>query len=61
MHTILKKEKNYKKEKPRYSDLFLVTATQNNTKTAPEIQLHHNRRLQEGNRAQAPLSPDQRY
>jgi hypothetical protein len=42
---INKKENNYIKEKPRYSDQFLVTATLNITKTAPGVQLLHKRCL----------------
>jgi hypothetical protein len=34
-----KKKKNYKKEKSRYDDLFLVAAVQTPLKTALEVQL----------------------
>jgi hypothetical protein len=43
-HNQKEEEKNYKK-KPRYMDLFLATTTLNTTKTTPEVQFLHKRRL----------------
>jgi hypothetical protein len=60
MHTTKKEKKNYIKGKIplRYSSHSRNSTF--TTKTTPEIQTLQERHLQEGNNAQAPLSPVQK-